>query len=121
MLGEEPGRDPPGLCWAPVRRDFLAGEYIGVTLLGHLLAMVVLFFGALQGITRAIMPGTRQVGRGIGRQAVRTILDRTFSTWISTYRTDLEADLHNVREPLHVLQSTFSPQDSSTKENILTN
>ena len=89
-------------------RDFLAGEYVGLALLGHLLAMVVLFFGALQGITRAILPGTRQVGRGIGRQAVRTILDRTLETWVSTYQTDLEADLHNFREPLHILQSTLS-------------
>ena len=89
-------------------RDFLAGEYMGLALLSHLLAMVILFFGALQGITQAIMPGTRQVGRGIGRQAVRTILNRTLDTWVSTYQTDLEADLHSFREPLHILQSTLS-------------
>jgi hypothetical protein len=83
--------------------------------------MGVLFFFALQGIARVFMPGTRLVGRGIGRQAVRTVLARVLEHWISTYRTDLEAEVQNLREPVQVLQSTLSPPDAPIKEKMLKN
>ena len=59
-------------------RDVLTGHYGGFPLLGHLLAMVVLFFLALQGIVGAALPGgTRWLGPGAGPQAVRKVLTRT--------------------------------------------
>ena len=89
-------------------RDFLAGEYVGLPLLGHLCAMVVLFFFALQGITRILMPGTRRVGRGVGRQATGAVFTRTFEAWVNAYRADLEADLESLREPMQLLRSALT-------------
>lgn len=99
-------------------RDFLAGEYVGLPFLGHVFALVVLFFFALQGITRVLMPA--RVGRGIGRQAARTVLTRTLEAWVRSYRTDLEADLDSLREPVQILRSTLSaPLEASEAKHRL--
>jgi hypothetical protein len=90
-------------------RDVLTGHYGGFPLLGHLLAMVVLFFLALQGIVGAALPGgTRWLGPGAGPQAVRKVLARTVRGWLDGYRGDLESDIADLREPLGVLQEAVS-------------
>ena len=93
-------------------RDFLEGRYGVFPLLGHLFAMVVLFFLTLQGLSSLFLPGTRRLGRGIGRHAVRVALTRTLAGWLDVYRADLEADLQDFHEPLQVLQSILQKQNS---------
>src|SRR5262249_33432185 len=74
-------------------RDLLAGAYLGLPLLGHLLAMLILAFLALQGFASLSLPsGRRWHGPNIGRQAISEVLTRTVTGWISAYRSDLEAD-----------------------------
>ncbi|MGH8063626.1 MAG: GTPase, partial [Candidatus Entotheonellia bacterium] len=59
-------------------RDLLAGHYLGLPLLGHLLAMLILTFLVLQGVTSLFLPsGRRWLGLDIGRQAVCEALTRT--------------------------------------------
>jgi energy-coupling factor transporter ATP-binding protein EcfA2 len=90
-------------------RDLLAGDYLGLPLLGHLLAMLVLTFLALQGLASLFLPaGRRWHGPDIGRQAICEVLTRTVTDWISAYRSDLEADLADLRGPLAELQSTLA-------------
>jgi energy-coupling factor transporter ATP-binding protein EcfA2 len=89
-------------------RDLLAGEYLGLPLLGHLFAMLILSFLTLQGLASLFLPsGRRWLGPEIGRQAISEVLSRTVINWISTYRADLEADLANLRAPLAALQSAL--------------
>ena len=89
-------------------RDLLAGDYLGVPLLGHLFAMLILTFLALQGLASLFLPfGRWWHGPDIGRQAISEVLTRTVTGWISTYRSDLEADLADLRGPLVALQSTL--------------
>jgi predicted GTPase len=89
-------------------RDLLAGAYLGLPLLGHLFAMLTLTFLALQGVASLFLPsGRRWLGPEIGRQAVCEVLTRTVIGWISAYRTDLEADLADLRAPLAALQSAL--------------
>jgi hypothetical protein len=89
-------------------RDLLAGDYLGLPLLGHLCAMLILTFLALQGVASLFLPaGRRRLGPDIGYQAVCEVLTRTVTGWMSTYRTDLEADLADLRAPLTALQSTL--------------
>jgi energy-coupling factor transporter ATP-binding protein EcfA2 len=90
-------------------RDLLAGDYLGLPLLGHLLAMLVLTFLALQGLASLFLPaGRRWHGPDIGRQAICEVLTRTVTGWISAYRSDLEADLADLRGPPAELQSTLA-------------
>jgi energy-coupling factor transporter ATP-binding protein EcfA2 len=87
-------------------RDLLAGNYLGLPLLGHLFAMLILTFLALQGVASLFLPsGRRQLGPDIRHQTVCEMLSRTVIGWISAYRTDLEADLADLRAPLAALQS----------------
>lgn len=89
-------------------RDLLAGNYLGLPLLGHLFAMLLLTFMALQGAASLFLPsGRRWLGPEIGRQAVCEVLTRTVTGWIGAYRTDLEADLADLRAPLAALQSAL--------------
>jgi len=86
-------------------RDLFTGQYAGLTLLWHLIAMVVLFFLALQGLVSILLPGgTRWFGPSLGPVAVSRVVSRTVEGWISTYRSELEADVADLREPLQVLQ-----------------
>ena len=90
-------------------RDLLVGNYLGLPLLWHLLAMMILFFLALQGLVAALSPGgTRWLGASLGPQAVRRVLRRTLGGWVTTYRTDLEADIADFREPIAVLEAAMS-------------
>lgn len=89
-------------------RDLLVGRYVGLPLLGHLVAMGVLFCVALQGIVSVLLPSMRRRGRGLGRQAVQMVVVRALQRWIDTYRSDLAADLANVREPLAMLQAAVA-------------
>jgi energy-coupling factor transporter ATP-binding protein EcfA2 len=89
-------------------RDLLAGDYLGLPLLGHLFAMLILTFLALQGLASLFLPsGCRWHGPDIGRQAISELLTRTVTDWISAYRSDLEADLADLHGPLVALQSTL--------------
>ena len=89
-------------------RDLLAGNYLGLPLLGHLFAMLILTFLALQGVASLFLPaGGRRVGSDVGHQAVCEALTRMMVGWMSAYRTDLEADLADLRAPLAALQSTL--------------
>jgi energy-coupling factor transporter ATP-binding protein EcfA2 len=89
-------------------RDLLAGDYLGLPLLGHLFAMLTLSFLALQGIASLFLPsGRRWLGPDMEREAVSEVLTRTVIGWISAYRSDLEADLADLRAPLAALQSTL--------------
>jgi hypothetical protein len=95
-------------------RDLLAGNYVGLPLLGHLLAMLTLTFLALQGFAGLFLPsGRRWLGPDIGRQAISEVLTRTVTNWITAYRSDLEADLADLRGPLVALQSTLVPSPTS--------
>jgi hypothetical protein len=87
-------------------RDLLAGDYLGLPLLGHLFAMLILTFLALQGLASLFLSsGCRWHGPDIGRQAISEVLTRTVTGWISAYRSDLEADLADLHGPLVSLQS----------------
>ena len=89
-------------------RDLLAGDYLGLPLLGHLFAMLILTFLALQGVAGLFLPsGRRWLGPETGRQAVCEGLTRAVIGWISAYRTELEADLADLRAPLAALQSAL--------------
>jgi energy-coupling factor transporter ATP-binding protein EcfA2 len=90
-------------------RDLLAGDYLGLPLFGHLLAMLILIFLSLQGLASLFLPsGRRWHGPDIGRQAISEVLTRTVTAWISAYRSDLEADLADLRGPLAVPQSALA-------------
>ncbi|WP_406696025.1 GTPase [Singulisphaera sp. Ch08] len=87
-------------------RDLFSGSYAGLTLLWHLLAMMILFFLALQGLVAVLLPGgTRWFGPSLGPQSVSRVISRTVDLWVDAYRTDLNSDLAELREPLVVLQN----------------
>ena len=89
-------------------RDLLAGDYLGLPLLGHLFAMLILTFLILQSVASLFLPaGCRGQGSDIGRQAISEVLTHTVTRWISAYRSDLEADLADLRAPLVALQSAL--------------
>jgi energy-coupling factor transporter ATP-binding protein EcfA2 len=78
-------------------RDLLAGNYIGLPLLGHLIAMLILAFVALQGFVGAFLPsGRRWLGPEVGQQVIRQVLTQTMGGWISAYRADLEVRLGRI-------------------------
>jgi energy-coupling factor transporter ATP-binding protein EcfA2 len=90
-------------------RDLLAGHYMGLPLLGHLLALLILAFLALQGFVGALLPsGRRWLGREIGQQVIREVLTRTMGGWISAYRADLAADLADLHAPLAALEAAMT-------------
>jgi hypothetical protein len=92
-------------------RDLLAGNYIGLPLLGHLLAMLILAFLTLQGFVGAFLPsGRRWLGPEVGQQAIRQVLSQTMGGWISAYRADLEADLADIHEPLAALDAALTAE-----------
>ena len=89
-------------------RDLMAGEYLGLPLLGHLFAMLILTFLILQSVATLFLPCEwRGQGADIGRQAISEVLTRTVTGWLSAYRSDLEADLADLHAPLAALQSTL--------------
>jgi hypothetical protein len=89
-------------------RDLLAGDYLGLPLLGHLFAILILTFLALQSAASLFLPsGRRWQSPDIGRQAIAEVLTRTVTGWISAYRSDLETDLADLRAPLATLQSVL--------------
>ena len=90
-------------------RDLLAGHYMGLPLLGHLLALLILAFMALQGFVGALLPsGRRWLGPAIGQQVIREVLTRTMGGWIRAYRTDLAADLADLHAPLAALEAVMT-------------
>ncbi|HSF31290.1 MAG TPA: GTPase domain-containing protein [Candidatus Tectomicrobia bacterium] len=91
-------------------RDLLAGNYIGLPLLGHLLAMLILAFLVLQGFVGAFLPSERRwLGPEVGHQVIRQVLTQTMGGWIGAYRADLEADLADLHEPLAALEAAMTP------------
>jgi hypothetical protein len=88
-------------------RDLLAGNYLGLPLLGHLSVMLLLVFLSLQSLASLLVPsGWRGQGEDVGRQVISEVLNHTVMGWLSTYRSDLEADLAALRAPLVALQSS---------------
>ena len=79
-------------------RDVFKGHYAGLPLLGHLLAIAILFFLVLHSLVGALLPGRRRLGTSIGPQAVHRVVARTLAHWLETYRHDLAADLADFRE-----------------------
>ncbi|SIO61880.1 GTPase Era, involved in 16S rRNA processing [Singulisphaera sp. GP187] len=95
-------------------RDLFSGTYAGLTLLWHLLAMMILFFLALQGLVAVLLPGgTRWFGPSLGPQSVSRVISRTVDLWVDAYRTDLLADIADLREPLNVLQTAVNAEEQS--------
>jgi energy-coupling factor transporter ATP-binding protein EcfA2 len=95
-------------------RDVLEGNYSGLSLLWHLLAMMVLFFLALQGLVGAVLPGgSHWLGQGMGPQALHKVLSRTFDGWVTAYRADVETDLANLREPVEALTAATKEGDNA--------
>jgi hypothetical protein len=86
-------------------RDLLTGTYEGFSLLGHLMAMAVLFFTVLQSIVGVLLPGTQRLSQDLGQQAVYTVLSRTIDEWLSTYRTELQADLNDLGQLVQILRA----------------
>jgi hypothetical protein len=85
-------------------RDVIAHRYEGLSLLWHLVAMMILFFLALQGLVGAALPGGRRwLGQGVGPQAIHKVLQRTLQAWLTDYRADVEADVTAVRGPIDSL------------------
>lgn len=95
-------------------QGLINAEYIGLGLLGHLAAMVVLFFLALQGLVAICMPSVSGLGQGLGRQAIREVVQHSLATWLQTYRERLRSDLHALREPLLALEARLKELDSPT-------
>jgi hypothetical protein len=96
-------------------RDLFTGTYAGLTLLWHLIAMVVLFFLALQGLVSVFLPGgTHWFGPSLGPRSVSRVVSRTVGLWVGAYRADLESDIADFREPLLVLQSAITAKESAS-------
>lgn len=95
-------------------RDFLTGVYEGLPLLGHLLALVILFFFVLQGIAGLLTPGARTFKQELRQHVLQTVVWRTIDNWLLTYRADVLADLTDLRRPLTLLQASLleSPEGS---------
>jgi energy-coupling factor transporter ATP-binding protein EcfA2 len=90
-------------------RDLLAGNYIGLPLLGHLLAMLILVFLALQGFVGVLLPsGRRWLGPEVGQQVIHQALTQIMGGWINAYRADLAADLADLHEPLAALDARMT-------------
>ena len=93
-------------------RDLFAGRYAGFALFWHGVVMIVLLFLAIQGVIDILLPsGTRWLGSGVGPRTIHNVLGRTLSGWLTTYRADLEADIADLRTPLHVLQAALSTRN----------
>ncbi len=92
-------------------RDLYRGNYAGFPLLWHLLAMVILFFVALQGFVGIMLPtGSHWFGPALGPQSVRRVMKATVENWVTAYRSDLDADLADLREPILVLRQAIKTE-----------
>jgi hypothetical protein len=69
------------------------------------MAMAVLFFTVLQSIVGLLLPGTQRLSQDLGQQAVYTVLSRTIDEWLSTYRTELQADLNDLGQLVQILRA----------------
>ena len=86
-------------------RDLFESGNSGVPVLGHLLAIAILFFVIVQAIVGVLLSRQPWDGRKVGEDAVHQAAARTIEEWMRTYRSDLEADLVDIRKPLKVLQT----------------
>ncbi len=95
-------------------RDLFVGNYSGLSLLWHLLAMSILFFLALQAVVAVLMPGgTRWIGPSIAPTAVHQVVRRTIMAWVTEYRSDLQADLVDLRDAMAALETAVVEQDEA--------
>ena len=95
-------------------RDLFTGAYAGLTLLWHLVAMLILFFLALQALVSVLLPGGRRwFGPSLGPQSVARVVSRTMDRYLATYRTELESDVADFREPLLVLQQANAAEEAT--------
>jgi|GEM_PF-2453836 len=107
-------------------RDLFVGNYTGLSLLWHLLAMSVLFFLALQGLVAVVLPGgSRWIGPSIGPRAVHQVIRRTILAWVSEYREELQADVVDLRESVALIEGTAikpeaitAPQPGTSKNSL---
>lgn len=95
-------------------RDLFSGAYAGLSLLWHLLAMMILFFLALQGLVAVLLPGgPHWFGPSLGPQSVARVLSRTVGLWVEAYQSDLKADIADFREPVNVLRNAVNADAQS--------
>lgn len=85
-------------------RDLFAGQYVGLPLLGHLAAMVILFFLALQAIVSIFLPGARGLGQGVGTKAIQDAVQSALVGWIAAYRERLLSDRAALEAPVKLLE-----------------
>ena len=109
---------PAGLVLAGLivmTRDLFAGNYSGLALLWHLVAMCVLFFLALQGVVGILLPGgSRWIGPSIGPKAVNQVIRKTITGWITDYRDELQADIVDLRQSIAVIEEAALNTDGRT-------
>ncbi|MHC5541958.1 GTPase, partial [Singulisphaera rosea] len=87
-------------------RDVFIGNYSGLPMLWHLLAMTLLFFIALQGVVNVLLPGgSQRIGPAIGARAVQHVVRQRLGGWFASYRAELQADLTDFHEPLKILEN----------------
>jgi protein phosphatase len=86
-------------------RDLFESGAGGVPVLGYLLGIAILFFVVLQAMVGVLLSPRSRGGGKIGEEAVHQAVARTIEQWLRSYRSDLEADLVGMHEPLKALQS----------------
>jgi len=101
--GVVPGAFVLGALWV-MTRDLVAGQYAGLPLLGHLLAMCALFFVVLQMVIAVFLPATRDLGVGVCSAAIRVVVGKLTSQWFARYKQDVEADLDDLHRPITELR-----------------
>ncbi|MDR3636789.1 MAG: 50S ribosome-binding GTPase [Isosphaeraceae bacterium] len=90
-------------------RDLFAGRYAGFALFWHGLAMIVLFFLALQGVVDLALPrGSQWLGVSAGPRAIRKAWEQLLANWLAAYRADVAADLTALHEPLAALEAALA-------------
>ena len=90
-------------------------ELLWVVLSANLIAMLVLFFLALQALVSVLLPGGhRWFGPSLGPQSVARVVSRTMDRYLATYRTELESDVADFREPMLVLQKANAVDEATT-------
>ncbi len=98
-----------GGLWLLVR-DLFTGQYLGLGLLAHLTAVVVLFFLALHALVAVFLPTTGRLGKGLGLAAASAVLPRLFDEVFARYRAEVDADVRDLLAPLEALETLVADE-----------